>query len=200
MESPAQTRKASPLLSYLLLVIAAVIAGLAGGLWYRSRAQNLRSVEQKHPPEDAQNPFEYAIKANHLYYFLTAIHWPALPVRDEFVIGILGDDPFGAQLTNKMKDAQVEGVPVRIVKFKSAGEIKCQLLFVAAKGAPPLADIFKACAGKPIVTIGEAKDFLKAGGMIQFDVDEGHVKFRVDENAAQREGLEFESVLKRKSN
>lgn len=200
MESPAQTSKASSFLSYLLLVVAAVIAGLAGGMWYRSRARPVQSVVKQHPPEDAPNPFEYAIKANHMYHFLSAIHWPALPVRDEFVVGILGDDPFGEQLSNRLKDAQVEGVPVRIVKLKSVSEIKCQMLFVAAKGAPPLADIIKACAGKPIATVGEAKDFLKAGGMIQFDVEDGHVKFRASEDVAQREGLEFDSALKRKSN
>ena len=202
MESPAHINKnASPLISYVLLVLAAVIAGLAGGMWYRSRTQTVKPVEKnlRSPGEEPQNPLEYAIKANHLYYFISSIHWPNPPKGKEFVLGIVGDDPFGADLTNRMKDAQIDGRPVRIAKFKTTGEIDCQMLFVSAKGAPPLADVIKSCSGKPIVTVGESKDFLTAGGMIQFELDDGHVKYHIEEEALHRAGLEFEPSLKRKS-
>lgn len=178
----------------LIVVCAAIIVGVVGSLIYQvNRTSRLPEYNPNTDPRN-QNPLEYAIKANHIYHFMETLRWPetATPSK-ELVLGIIGEDPFGPHLEQKMKDASIGGKSVKIVKFKNVDEINAHVLFVASKGAPPLADVLKKCSGKPIVTIGESKDFLKAGGMINFELKEGRIQFSINQIALQGEGFELDA-------
>ncbi len=139
---------------------------------------------------------EYQVKAAFLLNFTKFIEWPApgpLIPDSTFNICVLGEDPFRQTL-----DSMVEGETVgsrRVVIRRSQREVpnSCQVLFIGTidKDTP------KALAGlgTGVLTVGEGRRFLGAGGMIAFVVDNRHVRFDVNQKAAENAGLKLSSQL-----
>ena len=48
-------------------------------------------------------PTEYEVKAAYLYNFAKFIEWPPATAHGEFVIGVLGQDPFGETLDRVLR-------------------------------------------------------------------------------------------------
>jgi hypothetical protein len=47
----------------------------------------------------------------------------------------------------------------------------------------------------PILTISDARDFSHAGGIIELYVEDGHMRFAINVDAAERTGLRISSRL-----
>src|SRR5216683_5721842 len=88
---------------------------------------------------DTSESSEYLIKAGFIYNFAKLVEWPAtaFPQPDSpIVIGILGNDPFGATLDRIVADKKISGrvISVKRVKWgKDFKELKdCNILFVSS--------------------------------------------------------------------
>jgi hypothetical protein len=55
----------------------------------------------------------------------------------------------------------------------------------------------RAVDAAPVLTVGESPAFLRAGGIVSFAVEQGHVRFDVNRGAAEARGLKFSSQLLR---
>ena len=77
---------------------------------------------------------EAKIKAVFLYNFTRFVEWPARSFSSEtapFVIGIIGEDPFGAYIEQAIVGEKVNSHPIVIRRFNSIAEIEdCHILFV----------------------------------------------------------------------
>ena len=149
----------------------------------------------------AAPPNEYALKSVFLYNFCHFIEWPDSAFsspNDPFVIGIVGEDPFGKFLKEAVEGETYHGRPIRIEHYRTPREIQhCHLLFVGHSEAGRLDDILGAVAGKSVVTVGETEDFLKRGGMIALPADRNRVRLRVNPTALREASLEVSSKLLR---
>lgn len=98
----------------------------------------------------------------------------ALPSESSnFVIGIVGSDPFDGHLPDVFKNNEIAGKPVVVRIVTSLDDARgCQVLFVPEGKLPLWQDMTKgggagATALKGVLTIGEDNAFLDSGGLIQ---------------------------------
>lgn len=144
---------------------------------------------------------EYALKSVFLYNFCRFIDWPdsafASP-NEPFIIGIIGDDPFGSLLNEAIEGEKFRNHPIRIDHFRTPGDIKrCHLLFVSHVGAGRLDPILAAVAGKNVLTVSETEDFLNRGGMITLTAEQNRIRLRINLGAIESANLTVSSKLLR---
>jgi hypothetical protein len=151
----------------------------------------------------AQTSREYDLKAVFLYNFASFVEWPEEPGRiagTPFVIGVLGDDPFGAVLDDVIRGEAVRGAPLQVRRCRTLADVAgCRILFVSKTGAPPLAAVPDALNGRPVLTVGDNAQFVEDGGMIGFSTTSGRLQLHINARAARAAGLNISSKLLRVS-
>ena len=65
----------------------------------------------------------------------------------------------------------------------------CQVLYLADSDASRTESSLRTLGQAPVLTIGDQRDFVQAGGMIGLRVEDNRVRFDVNLGAAQRAGL-----------
>lgn len=182
---PARSRQAA-LIGRGALVPVLLICTLLAGTSSPVRAQ-------------APAPSENDVKAAFLYHFSGYVEWPTAVLArggDSFLVCLLGGDPFGSML-----DAMVEGKTLHDKKLKVkriaelGGTSDCHILFINSSQEGRLAEILSAVAGQGVLTVGDMRRFAQRGGMIGFTLDRGRVRFDINLEAAQREGLSLSAQL-----
>jgi hypothetical protein len=141
-------------------------------------------------------PTEYEVRAAFLFHFARFIEWPPATQRDDFVIAVLGRDPFGETL-DRVLAGKTFGTR-RIVLRRGAtldelGDVR--VLFIANSEKPHLAEILKRLQGRPTLTVGEGDDFVNHGGMVAFRVQDDVVRFDINLEPVARAGLKMSSQL-----
>ncbi len=123
-------------------------------------------------PGSAQVLREYDLKAAFLYNFITFTDWPdaSFPSPESpYVIGIVGDDPFGFALDEIVNGERIKGRPLAVRRFKRLDELRhCHILFISASESRRLADCLRRLKGQPILTVSDMAGFTAAGGGIGF--------------------------------
>jgi len=143
---------------------------------------------------------EYQIKAAFLYNFAKFVEWPAAVSQKgsaAFKIGILGDDPFGADIA-VIEKKLVRSKPLKILRANALDELSgCQVIFICASVEPWLADILERLQGKPVLTVGDTNRFAHQGVMINLINVGNKIRFQINPAAADRVGLKISSQLLR---
>lgn len=144
-------------------------------------------------------PSEYQLKAAFLYNFAKFIDWPSEAFASEnapFVIGILGDDPFGKILQDTVKGKAINTHPIALRPFRDAADTTgCHLLFISRSLKENFPEIIKKLQGKSVLTVSETEPFIESGGMINFVEDAKKVRFQINETAAKAAKLRMSSKL-----
>lgn len=147
------------------------------------------------PGEQATD--EYAVKAAFLYNFALFVHWPENTFHapgERFTICILGKDPFGHTLEDMVAGKTREGRGFRIARITDPAQSSgCQILFFALTyrmAASTLAEVQRGT-----LTVGETSGFAASGGIVNFTLDNGRVRFQINRHAAERAGVEISSRL-----
>ena len=141
---------------------------------------------------------EYQIKAAFLFNFAKFVEWPERSAQSEaeFVVAILGEDPFGKELEEELEKKTIQDRKLVIKRVATVQEAAgAQLLFVSASERHALAAILAAVKDLPILTVSDIKDFAQHGGMLGFSADEKKVRFHVNARAAEQAGLKISSQL-----
>jgi len=157
-------------------------------------AVGLRSAEA----QSAQSK-EYHVKAACLLNFVQFIEWPAAAFPQPstpITIGILGEDPFGDILERTFQDESVQGRALVVKRSRQVEDLKtCHVLFVSKSEKPQVGEILASVGGTNIVTVGEIEDFAKRGGIINFYIDSGKIRFEVNPDAAPPKGVKLGAQL-----
>ena len=171
-----------------LIAITCLLSAMA----LRSHAEGL----------DAPDSSEYLIKAGFIYNFAKLVEWPtsAFPQPDSpIVIGILGDDPFGATLDRIVTDKKINGRGIAVKRLKWGRDVKdlrdCNILFISSSEKEHLDSVVDAMKWLPILTIGDAPGFARRGGIINFTLEDNKVRFEVNVEAAKHADLTISSRL-----
>ncbi|API60594.1 hypothetical protein BSL82_15935 [Tardibacter chloracetimidivorans] len=144
----------------------------------------------------ADPPLEQAVKASFLFKFVPFVDWPAnafASATAPFQICLSGQDPFGPVLDEVVRGQRVHGRTIIVRRLKDANPAGCNLLF-AGETSDLDPDILSGKAAKPILTVTDRSKSV-AGGMIDFVMQGGRVRFRIDERAARASGLRISSKL-----
>jgi YfiR/HmsC-like len=143
---------------------------------------------------------EYNVKAVTLYAFGRYVTWPnaAFEKPDSpFVIGLLGDNPFGDALDQIAAKKTIAGRPISVRQFTSPREcVDCHILFVSAAVSPEMeAQIFQVVAGKSVLLVGESAGFAERGGIVNFYENGTNVRFELNPDKASEAQLSFDAKL-----
>ncbi len=148
---------------------------------------------------------EQLIKAAFLYNFTKFVDWPPRSFsggRDPICIGVLGHSPSAAALAGALEQTvagrSVNGRGVVVKRVDGAGEASAvHMLFVPAPDEVRFAEMKPAFAHSAILTVGESPSFLRAGGVINFVVEDDKIRFEINAAAAERAGLRISAQLRK---
>lgn len=153
------------------------------------------SVLAQRPPSAT----EYQVKAAFLYNFAKFVEWPS----DSFENGtapiqicILGRDDFGQELEPITQDKIVNGRRIEINHVVTINRaMKCHVLFVSSSERARTREILSTLQGKSILTTGDEPGFARAGGIVNFVLEESRVRFEINLDAANQAHLKISSKL-----
>jgi hypothetical protein len=142
---------------------------------------------------------EYQVKAAFLYNFVSFTAWPVAafdspssPLRT----CVLGGEAFVTELERIVQGEAVDGHPLVVERPLRPLELKrCHVLFIAREETARTADVIRDLGTAPVLTVGESDVFWHHGGIVNFVVDGGHVRFDINQQSAQQRRLVFSSKL-----
>jgi len=142
---------------------------------------------------------EYQIKAAFLFHFAQFVEWPSMNstnANDPFVIGVLGENPFGNALDEIVKGETIGNRKITVQYSRRAEDLKnCQIVFVCKSEKRRLSRILKELNGRNILTVGECDGFAELGGVINFYIENDKVHFEINPDDAAREKLKISAQL-----
>lgn len=169
---------------HLALAAAALLAALACG------------AARPAPPLT-----EYQVKAAYLFNFGQFVEWPAAAYDSPgapFVIGIVGQDPFGSTLDDIVRGEKLAGRPLVVRRFKDAAEIDdCNILFIGRGEAARLEKTLRALRGRHILTVTDAMGSESQDAIIVLMTVDNRVRMRINVAAARANQLVISSKLLR---
>jgi len=135
-------------------------------------------------------PGEYQLKAAFLFNFAKFIDWPpasfASP-QSPFTFCILGADPFGRAMDDALQGKTIGDRAVAIERSKDLVDARhCQMVFVSSSEKRRVPEILNGLRGTNVLVVGESDGFAAAGGVIQFALEDNHVRFLINTDAADR--------------
>lgn len=146
----------------------------------------------------------YELEAAYLVHFLEFVDWPVQAFTDEkapYVIGILGEDPFGETLDRLVRGRLFQGRSVEVRRFGTydeddmAGLRDCHILFVSDSEKDSLPVILKRIRKDPVLTVSEIDKFLLFGGILGFDLEGKKIKLFFNPKAAKNARLKVSARL-----
>jgi YfiR/HmsC-like len=152
-------------------------------------------------PRATAAPSEYQVKAVFLFNFAQFVDWPATAFSSAdapFVIGVLGQDPFGSQLDEVVRGESVNKRPLVIERYRDVAEIhNCNILFIGSAESQHLDEILVALKGRSILTVSDADPAGQRGVMIRLVNESNRIRLRIDVAAAKAGNLTISSKLLR---
>ncbi len=132
---------------------------------------------------------EYRVKAVFLFNFAQFVDWPPDAFTDPgqpFVIGILGKDPFGAELDAVVRGETVAQRSLVVERYDNIAQLhNCNILYIARSEIGHLPQILSALGGRSILTVSDADGDEQTGVMIRLVNRSNHVRLQIDVGAAR---------------
>lgn len=142
---------------------------------------------------------EYQLKAAFLYNFTRFIDWPSTAFSTPnapFVIGIIGNDPFGVYMDEIIRGETVSGRPIIIQRYSTLNDIRqCHILYINTKDIKRGKEIISALENRSILTVSDASNFVKWGGVIGFYKEGNKVRLQINVASARAAQIEISSKL-----
>lgn len=146
-----------------------------------------------------QDVTEVALKAAFIYNFAKFTDWPAdaLPNGAPLVACVLGDPAVADALERTVRGRQASGHGIEVLLLRAPEkELKsCHLLYVSGVPASQATDVAAALRTAPVLTISDIETFASNGGVAQFFVENGKMRFTINLGAARRARLQLSSRL-----
>lgn len=146
----------------------------------------------------------YDLEGAYLVRFLDFVEWPPSAFADSgapFILGILGDDPFGENLDRQVNGRLFNGRRVEVRRFdeydpdEGPSMRECNILFIASSEKGDLGSILKSLQQAPVLTVSEMERFPLYGGVIGFEQEGPKVRLMLNKKAAQKARLKLSARL-----
>jgi len=140
----------------------------------------------------------YKVEAAFLRNFAHYVTWPSHAFTENdtpWHIGILGPDPLKEFLESTFEGRTEHGRSFEIYRADRLDELPpCQILFIAFRNAARRRATLNKLKDKPVLTVGEASDFLSEGGIIRFHVGD-RVSMSVNLDQARYASLSIQTKM-----
>jgi len=155
---------------------------------------SLSDLQPQTPP-----PGEYEVKAAFLYNFAKFVEWPpgAFPdPNSPLIIGVVGEDPFGEALDFAVAGKLVQGRPLEVRRWRRFENVdSCHILLFSSSDRRTLPESLRQLGSLPVLTVGEPEEFIEAGGVLRFLLENNRVRFDINNLNAKKAGLKISSRL-----
>jgi prepilin-type processing-associated H-X9-DG protein len=145
------------------------------------------------------NDLEKRVKAAYILKFADYVEWPATMSAQAdapITFGVLGDEQIAAELAQTAAGRASAGHPLVARRLKEGEALTgVNILFAGGKDAAHLAQVLKAVAAQPVLIVTEADGALERGSAINFVLVDGHVKFEIALDNAEKRGIKLSSRL-----
>ena len=138
------------------------------------------------------------LKAAFLYNFAKFVEWPsdAMPAGTPFVVCVLGDGAVADALEETVKGRTIEGHSLTTRRVKVDGLLRaCHVLYVSGMDAKRSRDLLESLGDSAVFTASDLDRFAELGGVVNFFVENGKMRFAVNIESAQRARLQVSSKL-----
>src|SRR2546426_7755675 len=125
-------------------------------------------------------PTMHQVQAAFLFNFAKFVTWP----DDAFersgrslIIGVLGEDPFGAVLEETVRDKTVMGKKLAVKRFVRVQDaVNSHILFLSSSEESQLLPLLKLLEKATVLTVSDMEQFAERGGMVAFTVEDQKLK------------------------
>jgi hypothetical protein len=144
-------------------------------------------------------PTMHQVQAAFLFNFAKFVTWPDDAFErsgSSLIIGVLGEDPFGAVLEETVRDKTVMGKKLAVKRFvRIQDAVNSHILFLSSSEESQLLPLLKVLEKATVLTVSDMEQFAERGGMVAFTVEDQKVRFNVNVDAVERAGLKMGSQL-----
>jgi hypothetical protein len=178
----------------LCLVLAVVTVHATAG--------RVRVIAQESEPTIVVPESECKVKYVYLYSFGLLTTWPEstfIESRGDFVVGVLGEKPFGQILDAIAERKKIGDRRIVVRRFDSMQDYQpSQILYITSEADPvAVREAMRRLKDKPVLVIGETTGFEFTGGVIAFRIEGGNVRFSLNLDEARRRNLVINARLSR---
>jgi hypothetical protein len=139
-----------------------------------------------------EDELEAKVKAAYLYHLTRFVDWPALPPQ-EIRICVMGSEAVGHML-GELSNRRVRDRALKIELEGTSEPGHCQVLFIG-RGERRLTEILKRARGSSALTVSDAEDFARQGGMVGFYAEAGKIKLEINPDNARAASLRISAKL-----
>ncbi|PIE63354.1 MAG: hypothetical protein CSA25_00755 [Desulfobacter postgatei] len=152
----------------------------------------------------SQNLEEYRVKAAFVYNFTKLIQWPQKAFDNEgepFNIVVFGNEymkEYFQTIDGKISTGRVISIQYSDPNAFDYKQMlaESQIVFISRHTRlEQVLEILSHVGNRPVLTIGEVKNFSRAGGIIQFFTRDDHLHFEINIKNAEAHQLKFSSRL-----
>lgn len=162
--------------------IAAIVLALAG---------QMPAITLAAPSAEAD-----AVMAAIVYKITKFVTWPEANAAGRLLICVGELDPvLPAMRSMHGRTTQGNVIEVLEVTAANAADSGCHVLFMGAGETARMAASLRAVSSKPILTVGNAEDFVQQGGIIGLRVEQNRIAFIVNTKASERAGIGISAQL-----
>ncbi|MCX5876436.1 MAG: YfiR family protein [Deltaproteobacteria bacterium] len=128
---------------------------------------------------------EYELKAGFLYNFFNFIKWPDRSFdapNSPFILVLVGGGGKEHTIEHALQNSVIGARPLKIITTNSVEDLgKAHMVFFleSYKNAD-LPRVLAQLKGKPVITVGEEKNFITLGGDINFVQKGAKIKFQIN--------------------
>lgn len=144
---------------------------------------------------------ENQLKADCIFRFSQFVEWPSRAFTNSdasIVIGILGQDYLSAKIEQLIAGQIVHHRHLQVKLCKAVEEAeRCHILFISRSESNAVKGILASLAGKSVLTVSDIDSFSSYGGMIRVLGEGSRIRFRINSNVAEKEGIIISSKLLR---
>jgi hypothetical protein len=117
-------------------------------------------------------------------------------LNELWIIGIVGEHPFGINLAREVSGKVVQGHQLQVRIFQPSEDLRvCHVLFIGASEKKRLPSILMALGGSSVLTVGDVDHFIESGGIIQLVKENDRVRFVINLGETTRARLKVSSKL-----
>ncbi|MFA6898692.1 MAG: YfiR family protein [Desulfurivibrionaceae bacterium] len=144
---------------------------------------------------------EYELKAGFLYNFFNFIKWPDRSFdspNSPFILAIVGNGGSKDRtIEHALQNSVVGARPLKIIMTSSAENLdKAHMVFfLESYKHPDLPKVLAQLKAKPVITVGEEKNFITLGGDINFVQKGTKIKFQINPGSTEKADLKISSRL-----
>ena len=138
----------------------------------------------------------YSVKAGFLFNFAKFTEWPTLPSTAPILMCVVGDERIAAALAETVREQKISDHSLDVSRPQDSATWRtCHVLFLAEAELRRSPVGLDAVRSVQVLTVSDGKDFSQAGGIIEFYLEGGKMRFAINVDAADRSGVRLSSRL-----